>query len=68
MTAVAAVPPPPRKTLLQWITDDDRDQPSDCRPACTPAISALHARIGGREDGPRQPLAPPPQLALPPLG
>ena len=65
---MSTLAPPPRKTLLQWITDDDRDQPSDCRPACTPAISALHARIGGEVAVPREPLAPPPGLALPPLG
>lgn len=64
----SAILPPPRKTLLQWITDDDRDQPSDCRPACTPAISALHARIGGEVAGPREPLSAPSDLALPPLG
>lgn len=62
------LPPPPRKTLLQWITDDDRDQPSDSRPACTPAISALHARIGGEVIHSGEPLAAPSGLALPPLG
>lgn len=65
---MTTLPPPPRKTLSQWITDDDRDQPSDSRPVCTPAISALHARIGGREDGPREPLSAPSGFALPPLG
>lgn len=65
---MSTLPAPPRKTLLQWITDDDRDQPSDSRPVCTPAISAFHARIGGEITGPREPLAPPQQFALPPLG
>lgn len=65
---MATLPPPPRKTLLEWITDDDRDQPSDTRLVCPPAVAALHARIVGREDGPREPLAPPHGLALPPLG
>lgn len=65
---MSTLPPPPRKTLFQWITDDDRDQPSDSRPVCTHAISALHARIGGDVTGPREPLAAPSGLALPPLG
>lgn len=62
------LPPPPRKTLSQWITDDDRDQPSDTRPVCPPAVSALHARIGGEVTGLREPLSAPSGFALPPLG
>lgn len=63
-----AVPPPPRKTLLEWITDDDGNQLSDTRPVCSPAIGALHACIGGSIEGQREPLAPPAGLALAPLG
>lgn len=70
-----AVPPPPRKTLLEWITDDDGEQPEHARPACSPAVSALHARLcigpdrdASRDEGPREPLAPPASFALTPLG
>lgn len=69
---MTAVSPPPRKTLLEWITDDandfERDQPSDSRPLCTPAVSALHARIGGEVIGSREPVTAPPGFALAPLG
>lgn len=66
------VPPPPRKTLLEWITDDDRDQPDHAQPVCAPAVQALHFRIiyepPHADDGPREPLAPPPGFGLAPLG
>lgn len=64
-----AVPPPPRKTLLEWITDNDGNQSDHARPVCSPAVGALHARIGFiGDDSPREPLVPPAGLALPPLG
>jgi hypothetical protein len=71
MTTIA---PPPRKTLLEWITDDDGDQPDHAQLVSSPAIAALHVRIvrgqpgAGDNDGPREPLPPPPGFGLAPLG
>ena len=70
--ARAAVPPPPRKPLLEWIETDDGDAPDNDIPACSPAIRTLHARLvdrpASRDDAPFEPIAPPPSLALAPLG
>lgn len=66
---MSAVPPPPRKTLLEWIETDDGDTPGDTRPTCSDAQRALHAAITvGPVSGQREPLAPPQGLALAPLG
>ncbi len=67
-----AIPAPPRKTLLEWIDSDDSNEP-DIIPATGTRASAsmqlLHAAIVfAPKDGPSEPLAPPPGLALAPLG
>ncbi len=66
---MSIVPPPPRKTLLEWIETDDGDTPSDIRPTCSDAQRVLHAAIAvGPVTGSREPLTPPAGLALAPLG
>lgn len=66
---MSAVPPPPRKTLLEWIETDDGDTPGDTRPTCSDAQRVLHAAIAvAPEGGQREHLTPPAGLALAPLG
>lgn len=68
----AAIPPAPRKTLMEWIESDNGDTTGFTRPACSRQATALHARIaqdpgvGNTED--LEPLAPPSGLRLAPLG
>lgn len=64
---MAAIPPVARKTLLEWIDDED-DDTANSRPLCSPALAALHARIAVAPEGGTEPLQPPPGLRLSPLG
>jgi hypothetical protein len=68
----AAIPAAPRMTLLQWIEHDDGNTIASTQPACKTQVQDFHARIAlapqdGRRDA-AEPLAPPPGLALAPLG
>jgi len=71
---LAAVPAAPRKTLLEWIDDDDGDTPGSTQPTCGAQVRALHARLGAATDGrsgaiqASEPLPAPAGLLLPPLG
>jgi hypothetical protein len=68
----AAIPPAPRKTLLDWVEFNDGDTTDFVLPACGDQAQAFHARIvldaddSGR--GSPEPLASPPGLRLPPMG
>lgn len=68
----AAIPPSPRKTLLEWIENDDGDTTSFTPPRCSEQAQALHAQIVQMPDDARNhaggPLQPPPGLRLAPLG
>lgn len=68
----AAVPPAPRKTLLEWIDHDNGDTTGTTQPTCSAEVQALHARIlvaaGHEARGQSEPLEPPPGLHLAPLG
>lgn len=68
----AAIPPAPRKTLLEWIDIDDGHTTGTTQPACSAKVQALHAQIllpaGGRGQGYAEPLEPPSGLRLAPLG
>lgn len=68
----AAIPPAPRKTLLNWIDIDDGHTHSTVQPNCSAEVRALHAAIAlAPEDASRgrpEPLQPPPGLRLAPLG
>lgn len=65
----AAVPPAPRKTLLEWIDTDDGDTSGFTRPACSDAVQQLHAQLLSRADrGATEPLQPPSGMRLAPLG
>ncbi|MDF0490412.1 hypothetical protein PX554_19980 [Sphingomonas sp. H39-1-10] len=68
----AAIPPEPRKSLLEWIESDDGDSTGSTPPACSRQAQSLHARIladpaHDRGETP-EPLAPPSGLRLAPLG
>ena len=39
------IPSPPRKTLLEWIENDDGDTTGTTIPACSKQAQALHQRI-----------------------
>lgn len=66
------IPPASRKTLLDWIDNDDGHTTGTTQPACSAAVQALHAQIllpaGGGRRGNAEPLEPPPGLRLAPLG
>ncbi|MBC2668743.1 hypothetical protein ACFOON_15255 [Novosphingobium piscinae] len=63
------IPAPPRKTLLEWIEADDADTPDDAAPVCTASQQRLYAAVASTpEQDNREPLAPPPGLALALLG
>lgn len=68
----AAIPPPPRKTLLEWIELDDGNTTSTGQPRCSGEEQTFHRQIfvhathGGGEDP--EPIYPPRGLRLPPLG
>lgn len=65
----AAIPAAPRKTLLEWIEQDDGDTAGNTKPACNARTTALHAKIllsaGGASP---EPIPCPAGLRLPPLG
>ena len=67
----AAIPAAPRKSLIEWIENDDNSTDIS-KPACSNQAQALHARIlSDPSDGNREtlePLASPSGLRLPPLG
>jgi len=63
----AAIPAAPRKTLLEWIDEDDGDTTGG-PPPCGAKDQALHARILTTEGTESEPLQPPPGLRLAPLG
>ena len=67
----AAIPPTPRKTLLEWIESDDGDT-NLTHPVCSTQVQALHARIlhdpRGHAGDAAVPLEPPPGLRLAPIG
>lgn len=67
-----AIPPAPRKTLLDWIDHDDGYTSGTTQPACSADLQALHAQIlpptGGGRRVHAEPLEPPPGLRLAPLG
>ncbi|WP_083554578.1 hypothetical protein [Novosphingobium sp. NDB2Meth1] len=66
---MTGVPPPPRKTLLEWIETDDGDTSGDARPVCSASQQALHANLAGAPEGSgHEPLTPPAGLFLAPLG
>lgn len=68
----AAIPPAPRKTLLEWIDIDDGDTTGTTQPACSTEVRALHANLlvalSHEARGQPEPLEPPPGLRLAPLG
>jgi hypothetical protein len=66
----AAMPPAPRKTLLEWIDQDDASINGCTQPACSDQVQALHAKVceGPRDAGDGSLLEPPPGLRLAPLG
>lgn len=61
------IPPAPRKTLIEWIEQDDGDTPIAAHPVCSPREQNMHARICTPATR-GEPLQPPPGLALAPLG
>ena len=65
----AAIPAAPRKTLLEWIEQDDGDTAGNSKPSCNARTTALHAKIlpslGGASS---EPIPCPAGLRLPPLG
>ncbi len=64
-----ALPPAPRKTLLEWIDQDDEDTANFDAPKCSAQDQALHARLIAPVDGAApEPIAPPSGLLLAPLG
>lgn len=67
----AAIPPAPRKSLLEWISDDGHT-PGTQLPACSIKAQALHARVATNPalagHGICEPIPAPKGLALPPLG
>ncbi len=68
----AAIPPAPRKTLLEWIEFDDGDTTGSSLPARTQQARALHAQIlpngANNKNEATEPLQPPSGLRLVPLG
>lgn len=67
----AAIPPAPRKTLLQWIEDDDGEASLSAAPVCSAQAQSLHARLflePAEEKGATDWLQPAAGLRLPPLG
>ncbi|MGD9811749.1 MAG: hypothetical protein AB7U35_10520 [Sphingobium sp.] len=67
-----AIPPAPRKTLLEWIEHDDGNTTGITPPACSNRDKALHARIlldpRDSKNEAREPIPPPSSLRLAPLG
>ncbi len=68
----AAIPPAPRKTLLDWVEFNDGDTTGFALPACGDQAQTFHARIvldsdDGKHRAP-EPLASPSGLRLPPMG
>lgn len=70
--ARAAIPPAPRKTLLEWIDLDDGHTTGTTQPTCSAELRALHASIlitsSYETRGQPEPIEPPPGLRLAPLG
>ena len=68
----AAIPPAPRKTLLEWIDHDDGDTTDTTAPVCSADLQALHTALfvplGHEGRGQPEALEPPPGLRLAPLG
>lgn len=72
MAERTAIPIAPRKTLLEWIDDDDGDTTADPQRTASKAEQEFHARVVagaglGRADE-TEPLQPPAGLGLAPLG
>jgi len=68
----AAIPPAPRKSLLEWIDLDDGNTTGSPLPARSQQAQAFHAQIlliaaNQKGDDP-EPLQPPSGLRLAPLG
>ena len=69
MTApTAAIPAATRKTLLEWIEQDDGDTTSSSIPQCSQQATTLHAQILVAQEGRGEPIQPPVGLHLAPLG
>lgn len=70
--AITAVPTPSRKTLLEWIDTDEGDEISFAQISGSvhwTRQQRFHAEFAfAPDDGAGEPLAPPPGLALAPLG
>lgn len=66
----AAIPSPPRKTLLNWIDHDEGSTPGTTKPVCSADLQALHAQVllSPGDNRRIEPLQPPPGLHLAPLG
>lgn len=65
--ASPAVPAPSRKTLLEWIESDDGNEP-DITQASNQQLRFHAALVFAPREDQREPLTPPPGLALAPLG
>lgn len=67
-----AIPPAPRKTLLEWIESDDGHTADIAPPACSKQAKAIHAQVlrglQGGQGGGFEALNAPAGLPLPPLG
>ncbi|WP_309703747.1 MULTISPECIES: hypothetical protein [unclassified Sphingomonas] len=68
----SAIPAAPRKSLLDWIASDESEQPGLSRPTCSAQASHLHAAVlagtHASEGYGREPLRPPPEMQLAPIG
>lgn len=64
----APLPPPQRKTLLEWIDQDDGHPPETAARKQSDASQALHARIVLITREQAEPIPPPSGLRLAPLG
>lgn len=66
----AAIPPAARKTLIEWIEQDDGDTPASTQPACSAKLQSLHANLVPPPERGRvgERLQPPPGFNLAPLG
>ena len=68
----AAIPAAPRKTLLDWIGLDDGNTTGFSPPPCSKQARAVHGQImldpQSHQTETAEPLQPPCDLRLPPLG
>lgn len=68
----AAIPAAPRKTLLEWIENDDGNTTGPPQPSCSKQAQAIHVQIildpGSQRDETVEPIQSPASLRLPPLG